>query len=76
MTVRATPRAKRSEAKGVRNGALQVRTTAPPTDGKANKAVIDLLAKLLGVAPSRISLLRGHARRDKQFLVKDGANGL
>jgi uncharacterized protein (TIGR00251 family) len=76
ISVRAIPRAKHNEVKGVRNGALEVRTTAPPADGKANKAVIRLLASFLGVAPSRISLRRGRAQRDKQFLVKDGADGL
>ncbi len=61
---------------GIRNGDLHVRTTAPPADGKANKAVVRLLADYLDVAPSRISLLRGETHRNKQFLVKDAANGL
>jgi len=43
---------------------------------KANSAVIKLLAKYLGVAPSSISLLRGQTSRNKRFLVKNGANGL
>jgi len=60
----------------VRNGALYIRTTAPPADGKANKAVVKLLADYLDIAPSRISLLRGQTHRNKQFLVKDAANGL
>ena len=74
--MRVTPRAKHNEVSGVSNGALQVRTTAPPADGKANSAVIKLLAKYLGVAPSSISLLRGQTSRNKRFLVKNGANGL
>lgn len=74
--MRVTPRARHNEITGVINGALQVRTTAPPADGKANKAVTRMLAQLLGIAPSRISLLRGATHRNKQFLVKDGANGL
>lgn len=58
------------------SGLIHVRTTAPPSDGKANKAVIKLLADYLNVAASRISLLRGQTHRNKQFLVKDAANGL
>jgi uncharacterized protein (TIGR00251 family) len=76
LNVRVHPRASRSIIAGVANGALQVRTTSAPTDGKANKAVIRMLGKYFGVAPSAIRLLRGKAGRDKQFLVKNGANRL
>jgi len=64
------PRAKHNQITGVINGQLQVRTTAPPADGKANKAVIKLVAKYLDIAPSRLSLLRGEAHRNKQFLIR------
>ncbi len=76
VSVRVTPRARRNEVGGVANGMLQVRTTAPPADGKANQAVIKLLAEFIGVAPSRITLLRGTASRNKQFVVTAAANGL
>jgi uncharacterized protein (TIGR00251 family) len=76
VSVRVTPRAKRNEIGDVVNGLLQIRTTAPPADGKANKAIIKLLAEHIGVAPSRIALLRGAASRNKQFVVTAAANGL
>jgi uncharacterized protein (TIGR00251 family) len=76
LTVRVHPRASRSIITGVANGALQVRTTAAPTDGKANKAVTRMLGKFFGVAPSAIRLLCGQAGRDKQFVVTNGANRL
>lgn len=76
VSVRVTPRAKRNEVGDVANGVLQVRTTAPPEDGKANKAVIKLLAGFINVAPSRIRLLRGARSRNKQFVVTAAANGL
>lgn len=41
------------------SGAYDIKTTQPAVDGKANKRVIALLAKHLGVAQSRISILRG-----------------
>jgi uncharacterized protein (TIGR00251 family) len=67
--VRVQPRASRNEILGVRDGRLRLRTTAPPADGKASKAVIRLLADFLDVAPSRISLVRGTTHRDKQLRV-------
>ncbi len=54
---------------GIDNYRLRIRTTAVPTDGAANKMVSRLLAKYLSVAPSHVSLIRGHKHRDKLFLV-------
>lgn len=76
VSVRVTPRAGRNEIRGVTNGMLHIRTTAPPADGKANAAAIKLLAGYIGIAPSRITLLRGQSSRNKQFLVAAAANGL
>jgi uncharacterized protein (TIGR00251 family) len=73
LNVRVNPRAKHNLVNGAGNGRLLVRTTAPPADGKANRVVIGMLAKYLGITPSRISLLRGGTTRDKQFLIRDGA---
>jgi uncharacterized protein (TIGR00251 family) len=70
IQVRVQPRASRNEILSARDGRLRLRTTAAPADGKANKAVIKLLADFLGVAPSRISLVRGMAQRDKQLRVR------
>lgn len=74
--VRVHPRSRRNEVTVDESGLIHVRTTAPPADGKANQAVVKLLADHLNVAASRISLLRGQTHRNKQFLVKDAANGL
>lgn len=46
-------------------GALAVRTTAPPEDGKANDAVLRLLAKALNRLTSSLELVRGAASRHK-----------
>jgi len=67
--VRVQPRAKQDQVGDITGGRLHLRTTAPPADGKANKAVIKILARQLGIAPSRIRLLRGATHRNKQFLV-------
>jgi uncharacterized protein (TIGR00251 family) len=46
-------------------GALQVRITEPPEDGKANAAVLRLLGKALGVPKSGLEILSGHQGRNK-----------
>jgi uncharacterized protein YggU (UPF0235/DUF167 family) len=64
LALRATPGA-RVEGIAVENGRLTVKTRAKPQDGAANEAVLALLAKALGVAPSRLQLLRGATSREK-----------
>jgi uncharacterized protein len=53
-----------------RGDAVLVRVTAPPVDGKANDALCRLIAKKAGVAPSRVSVIRGHTARDKVLRVE------
>jgi uncharacterized protein len=65
ITVRVHARARREEIAGERDGALIVRVTAPPVDGRANDAVRKLLAKRLGIVPGRVSVVRGATARDK-----------
>jgi uncharacterized protein (TIGR00251 family) len=69
IVVRVQPRAHADEIAGERNGALVVRVTAPPAEGRANNAARKLLAKRLGVAPSRVSVVRGASSRDKLIEV-------
>jgi uncharacterized protein YggU (UPF0235/DUF167 family) len=65
LTLRVTPGA-RVEAVSIEAGRVVVKVRAKPEDGKANAAVLDLLATALGVATSRLRLLRGATGRDKQ----------
>ena len=65
LHVRVQPRAKRDEVVGERGGALVVRVTAPPVDGRANEAVCALVAKRVGVPKSAVSVVRGARSRDK-----------
>ncbi len=55
----------------MRDGVLQARVTAPPVDGKANKALRKLIAERLGVAPSRVSVVRGEKSREKLVRVEE-----
>lgn len=68
IAVRVTPKAARN-AVVVEQGAIRVYVTVVPEDGKATAAVIKLLAKALGVAKSRLVLVRGATSRDKVFRV-------
>ncbi len=65
LRVRVQPRASREALCGERDGALVVRLQAAPVEGAANAALQRLLARTLGLAPSRVELLRGATGRDK-----------
>jgi hypothetical protein len=54
---------------GTREGALVVKLTAPPVDGEANAALARFLARLLGVPPSAVQLVRGATAREKLVRV-------
>jgi hypothetical protein len=69
LSIRVQPRARNNEILNVRNGRLLVRTTAAPADGKANEAVISLLASFVDIAPSRIRLVRGRTGRNKELRI-------
>ena len=66
IAVRVVPRAGRAGI-DVAEGVLRVRVTVVPEDGKANAAVQALLAQALGVAKTRLTLIRGAKSRDKLF---------
>lgn len=68
IAVRVTPKASRNRI--VADGTeIRVYVTTIPEDGKANAAVQKLLAKAIGAAKSRLTLLRGQTSRDKVFRV-------
>ena len=69
VQVKAQPGAKRSGVTGVHNGALKLAVAAPADRGKANKALTELLAKLLGVKKGQVELVGGTTSHDKRFLV-------
>jgi uncharacterized protein len=70
VSVRVQPRARRDELAGEGDGALLVRVTAPPVDGRANDAACRLIARHLRIAPSRVSVVRGASARDKLVEVE------
>jgi len=68
--VRLRPGGGRDELIGMRDGVMQARVSAPPVDGKANKALRRLIAKSAGVAPSKVSIVRGGKSREKVVRVE------
>jgi hypothetical protein len=67
--VRVHPRASRNQVDGWRQGALSIRVTAAPVEGEANRAVAALLAAVLGVPASAVSVARGERGRDKLIRI-------
>jgi hypothetical protein len=69
LVVRVTPRAGRDEIAGWQGDELRVRLRAPPVEGRANDALLRLLAARLGIPVSGIELVSGAAARVKRLRV-------
>ncbi len=71
LPVRAQPGARRNEIRGEQDGMLKVCVTQVAEKGKANKALIEVLAKGLSLRKSQIELLSGETSSQKRFLIRD-----
>jgi uncharacterized protein (TIGR00251 family) len=69
LEILVQPRASRSRVVGEHGGRLKVQLAAPPVDGEANAALVELLASVLGVRKGDIEILRGDAGRRKTVRV-------
>jgi uncharacterized protein (TIGR00251 family) len=67
VTIRVfvAPRSSANNVSGEHNGAIKIALTAPPVEGAANRALVEFLAKLLGVPRSAVSLVSGETSRQK-----------
>ena len=65
LKVRVQPRAGRDDVEVVEGERLRVRVTAPAEAGKANEALVALLASRLRVSKGSVTIVRGHRSRDK-----------
>jgi uncharacterized protein len=70
LTVRVTPRSSREKVELI-DDLVRIWVMAAPTDGQANEAVIRILAKHLGIAKSRIELIKGHTSREKTLCIAE-----
>jgi uncharacterized protein YggU (UPF0235/DUF167 family) len=73
FAVRLIPRASRNAVSGVRDGILQVRVTAAPVNGAANRALVDLLGKTLRIGPTAIRIESGATSARKRLSVPEEA---
>ena len=70
LSIRVTPRAKKSEiSELMQDGTIKIRLTAPPVGGKANLALVAFLSDKLGVPSSKIELISGSKGRNKRVLI-------
>ena len=75
LAVRLIPRASRNAVAGVREGVLQVRVTAAPVNGAANRALVELLGKTLRIGPTAIRIESGATASRKRLSVPHEALG-
>jgi uncharacterized protein (TIGR00251 family) len=74
--VHVRPRASRSALAGTHDGVLALRVSAPPADGKANEAVVALLAATFGVRPGAVEIVKGASSRRKLIRIHGDAKRL
>jgi uncharacterized protein len=65
FSVRLQPRASKNEITGLQGISLKVRVTAPPVEGMANDALIELLSKALETSRRNVCIVSGHSSRTK-----------
>jgi uncharacterized protein YggU (UPF0235/DUF167 family) len=71
LPVRAHAGARRNAIRGVKAGSLQVSVTQAPEKGKANRAIVAVLADELSLRKSQFELLTGETSSQKRFLVRE-----
>ena len=81
LAVRVVPRARRPGVGGMRRDAagralLELRVSAPPEKGRANRAVVELVAELLGVPARAVRIQSGESARNKRLFVEGPADAL
>jgi uncharacterized protein (TIGR00251 family) len=70
LPVRAQPGSRKAGVLGEQAGSLKVAVTAPPEDGRANKALTELLRDLLALKRWQLELVTGATSRQKGFLIR------
>ena len=71
IKVKVKPNAKREEIKELEKDYFEIKTTAVPEKGKANKKVMEILSKYLKIPKSKIKLIKGDKSKEKIFLVEE-----
>ncbi len=69
LRVRVIPRARTNALTSDGTGGLRARLTAPPVEGAANRALIDLVARAFGVKRGDVEVVKGARGRDKMVAI-------
>ncbi len=69
MAVRVHPKARRTEITGIHDNRIKVAVNAPPENGRANRAVVKLIATTPGIPTRDVEIIRGVACRNKDFRI-------
>ena len=70
LPIRAQPGARKAGVLGEQAGALKLAVTAPPEDGRANAAIVELVRDLFGLKRSQVELVGGAKDRSKKVLLR------
>jgi len=69
LDILVQPRASRAKIGPMHDGRLKICVTAPPVDGEANAAVIELVARRLGIARGNVVVVAGASSRRKTLEI-------
>ena len=70
ISLRVYHNAANSEVIGFINKVLRVKVSKPPVKGRANKELITLLSRVLGIAKNNLTIIKGHASRNKVIAIE------
>jgi hypothetical protein len=80
LSIKVVPGARSDRIVGRYGDAIKVQVSSPPEKGKANDAVVGLIARALGVKPAQVRILRGHTQPRKTIevdgIAQDAADAL
>lgn len=69
ISIHVLPRSSRCALAGIQEGAIRLKLTAAPVDGRANEECLEYLAELLGIKKGQMDIISGHASRKKIIQV-------
>ena len=70
LEVRVRPKSRKNQVRKIVGNKIRIHVTQPPVDGKANAALVRMLANVLGVAKSSIVIHRGERSMDKVIIIR------
>jgi uncharacterized protein (TIGR00251 family) len=71
LTIKVVPRSSVNKVAGFEGDTLKVRVKSAPVDGRANRDLVDVLSKHLGVSKDKVEITSGHRSRRKTITFHD-----